>query len=63
VSRAASTGEGKRDSLSAEQIDATLGDLEGWTCQGGALTRTFRLAGFARAVDFVELGRALGRPA
>ena len=42
------------DVLSQEQIDAALGDLEGWTLEDGALTRTFRLADFARAVDFVE---------
>ena len=42
------------DVLSAEQIDAALGDLEGWTFADGALLRTFRLADFARAVDFVE---------
>ena len=42
------------DVLSAEQIDAALGDLEGWTFADGALLRTLRLADFARAVDFVE---------
>jgi 4a-hydroxytetrahydrobiopterin dehydratase len=42
------------DVLSQPQIDAALGDLEGWAFEDGALTRTFRLADFARAVDFVE---------
>lgn len=42
------------DVLSQEQIDAALADLEGWVFEDGALTRTFRLADFARAVDFVE---------
>jgi len=40
--------------LSQEQIDAALADLEGWAFEVGALTRSFRLADFARAVDFVE---------
>jgi 4a-hydroxytetrahydrobiopterin dehydratase len=40
--------------LSQDQIDAALGDLAGWTYEDGALTRTFRFADFARAVDFVE---------
>jgi len=42
------------DVLSREQIDAVLADLEGWTLAEGALTKTYRLADFARAVDFVE---------
>ncbi len=42
------------DVLSEQQIEKALGDLEGWSFEDGALTRTFRLADFARAVDFVE---------
>ncbi|HOT23692.1 MAG TPA: 4a-hydroxytetrahydrobiopterin dehydratase [Thermoleophilia bacterium] len=42
------------DVLSQDQIEAALADLEGWAFEDGALTRTFRLADFARAVDFVE---------
>jgi 4a-hydroxytetrahydrobiopterin dehydratase len=42
------------DVLSQEQIDAALADLGDWEFAEGALTKTFRLADFARAVDFVE---------
>jgi len=40
--------------LTPQQIDDALADLDGWTHADGALTRTFRFADFARAVDFVE---------
>ena len=40
--------------LSQEQIDGALADLEGWSYEDGALTRTFRFADFVHAVDFVE---------
>jgi len=42
------------DTLSQEQIVAALGELEGWGLEGDALTRTFRLADFVHAVDFVN---------
>lgn len=42
------------DVLDPKQIDAALADLDGWAYTDGALTRTFRFADFARAVDFVE---------
>lgn len=42
------------DVLSAAQIETALTDLNDWTYTDGALTKTFRLADFARAVDFVE---------
>jgi 4a-hydroxytetrahydrobiopterin dehydratase len=42
------------DVLSTAQIESALADLDGWDHVDGALTRTFRFADFARAVDFVE---------
>jgi 4a-hydroxytetrahydrobiopterin dehydratase len=42
------------DVLSQQQIKTALADLDGWDLEDGALTRTFRLADFVRAVDFVE---------
>jgi 4a-hydroxytetrahydrobiopterin dehydratase len=42
------------DTLTQQQIDAALADLDGWAYADGALTRTFRFADFPRAVDFVE---------
>jgi 4a-hydroxytetrahydrobiopterin dehydratase len=42
------------DVLTQQQIDVALADLDGWTYEDGALTRTFRFADFVHAVDFVE---------
>jgi 4a-hydroxytetrahydrobiopterin dehydratase len=42
------------DTLTQQQIDAALADLDGWAYADGALMRTFRFADFPRAVDFVE---------
>jgi 4a-hydroxytetrahydrobiopterin dehydratase len=42
------------ETLTPQQIDAAVADLDGWTYVGGALTKTFRFADFPRAVDFVE---------
>ena len=42
------------DTLSQEQIEAALGELDGWGFEGEALTRTFRFADFVHAVGFVE---------
>ena len=42
------------DTLTQEQIEAALGELDGWGFDGEALTRTFRFADFVRAIDFVE---------
>ena len=42
------------DTLNEAQIKAALGDLEGWSFDGKALTRTFRFADFVHAIGFVE---------
>ena len=42
------------ETLSQEQIAAALWDLEGWSEEGEALTRTFRFADFVHAIGFVE---------
>jgi len=35
-------------------IDARLGQLDGWTRNGGSITRTFRFDSFMPAVSFVN---------
>ncbi len=42
------------DTLNQEQIQAAIGDLDGWGFDDGAFVRTFRFADFVHAVDFVE---------
>ena len=42
------------DTLNQEQIEAALGELDGWGFEDEALTRTFRFADFVHAIDFVE---------
>jgi 4a-hydroxytetrahydrobiopterin dehydratase len=42
------------DTLNQEQIEAALGELDGWGFQDDALVRTFRFPDFVHAVDFVE---------
>ncbi len=39
--------------LSPEQIASALSALPGWTLEGKALTRTYRLPAFADAIAFV----------
>jgi 4a-hydroxytetrahydrobiopterin dehydratase len=39
--------------LSEDEIAARLARLPGWARQGDAIARTFRLADFRRALDFV----------
>ena len=40
--------------LSDEEIDGRLGELEGWSREGAALTRTFQFDDFAGSIDFVN---------
>jgi 4a-hydroxytetrahydrobiopterin dehydratase len=40
--------------LSDEEIDRRLGELDGWTREGDALTRTFKFDDFVGSVDFVN---------
>ena len=42
------------DKLSDQQRDDALERLNGWQAQGEAITRTFQLRDFARAIDFVN---------
>jgi 4a-hydroxytetrahydrobiopterin dehydratase len=42
------------DALNHEQIEAALGELDGWGFRDEALVRTFRFADFVHAVGFVE---------
>ena len=42
------------DTLNHEQIEAALGDLDGWGFKDEAFVKTFRFADFVHAVDFVE---------
>lgn len=42
------------DTLTEAQIEAALQDLDGWSYEDGAVTRTFRFHDFVHAVDFVE---------
>jgi 4a-hydroxytetrahydrobiopterin dehydratase len=42
------------ETLSAEQVEAALADLEGWAYEEGELRRTFRFHDFQGAVEFVE---------
>jgi len=42
------------DTLDRAQIESALQDLDGWSYEDGAVTRTFRFHDFVRAVDFVE---------
>lgn len=39
--------------LNDEEIQAGLGELEGWTLEGGQITRQFQLDAFRDAVAFV----------
>ncbi len=40
--------------LSDEQVQARVGELEGWDCTGGALHKDFKLEDFKGSVDFVN---------
>ena len=42
------------ETLTREQIDAALGDLDGWAYEGEAIVKTYRFSDFVHAVDFVE---------
>jgi 4a-hydroxytetrahydrobiopterin dehydratase len=42
------------DTLTHEQIEAALAELDGWDLQDGALVKTFRFSDFVHAVDFVN---------
>jgi 4a-hydroxytetrahydrobiopterin dehydratase len=42
------------ETLSQEQIEAGLADLEDWAYEDGELRRTFRFHDFAGSVEFVE---------
>ncbi|HUK77616.1 MAG TPA: 4a-hydroxytetrahydrobiopterin dehydratase [Thermoleophilia bacterium] len=42
------------DKLNDQQRDAALERLDDWQAQGDAITRTFKLRDFARAIDFVN---------
>jgi 4a-hydroxytetrahydrobiopterin dehydratase len=42
------------DKLSDEQRDEALERLNDWQDRGGAISRTFHLKDFARAIDFVN---------
>ena len=39
--------------LSDDEIRTRLEDLDGWSYEGGALTKTFKFDDFAASVDFV----------
>jgi 4a-hydroxytetrahydrobiopterin dehydratase len=40
--------------LSDEQIQARVGELDGWDCTGGAIHKDFKLQDFKGSVDFVN---------
>ena len=40
--------------LSDEEIQARLGDLDGWSRDGDAITKTFERGDFVGSVDFVK---------
>lgn len=40
--------------LTREEIDATLGQVEGWKLEGNALVKQYVFAGFPEAVAFVD---------
>jgi 4a-hydroxytetrahydrobiopterin dehydratase len=40
--------------LSDEDIEARLGDLEGWEREGDAIAKTFKLDDFVGSVEFVR---------
>ena len=40
--------------LSDEEIEAKLGELEGWSREGGAITKTFDEGDFVGSVEFVR---------
>jgi 4a-hydroxytetrahydrobiopterin dehydratase len=42
------------DTLTPEELQAALADLDGWTAEGGALTKTFRFHDFIGSVNFVN---------
>ena len=42
------------DTLDHGQIEAALGELDGWSYDDEALVKTFRFNDFVHAVDFVE---------
>lgn len=42
------------DPLTDAELEAALGELEGWTREGDALTRTVRCSGFRAAVALVN---------
>ncbi len=42
------------DTLTQDQISAALAELDDWSYEGDALTRTFRFADFSHAIEFVE---------
>jgi 4a-hydroxytetrahydrobiopterin dehydratase len=48
------------DLLSDEEIEARLGELDGWAREGDAITKTFDRGDFVGSVEFV---RALVEPA
>jgi 4a-hydroxytetrahydrobiopterin dehydratase len=39
--------------LSDDEVQARLGDVDGWSHEDGALTKTFTFEDFAASVDFV----------
>jgi 4a-hydroxytetrahydrobiopterin dehydratase len=40
--------------LSGEEIEARLGELEGWSLEGDAITKTFDEGDFVGSVEFVR---------
>ena len=40
--------------LSDEEVQARVGELQGWDCAGGALHKDFKLEDFKGSVDFVN---------
>jgi 4a-hydroxytetrahydrobiopterin dehydratase len=40
--------------LSEDEVEQRLGQLEGWSRQGDALTREFKLKDFVGSIDFVN---------
>ena len=42
------------EKLSPEEIDKALAELEGWSRQGEAITKTFRFRDFIGSVNFVN---------
>lgn len=47
------------DTLSTEELNARLRNLDGWSVSGKAIAKTFAFAGFGEAVRFVNQVAAL----